>query len=75
MEAPVIYQPSGGGRHVVAGRYVQLGANEVGFQVDAYDKQLPLVLDPILAYSTTIGWSYYGEIAWTYLFGKNRAGR
>lgn len=24
----------------------------------------------IFAYSTTIGWSYYGEIAWTYLFGK-----
>ncbi len=28
----------------------------------------------IFAYSTTIGWSYYGEIAWTYLFGKNRQG-
>ncbi len=24
----------------------------------------------IFAYSTMIGWSYYGEIAWTYLFGK-----
>lgn len=24
----------------------------------------------IFAYSTTIAWSYYGEIAWTYLFGK-----
>ncbi len=23
----------------------------------------------IFAYSTTIGWSYYGEIAWSYLFG------
>lgn len=28
----------------------------------------------IFAYSTTIGWSYYGEIAWTYLFGKTRTG-
>ncbi len=28
----------------------------------------------IFAYSTTIGWSYYGEIAWAYLFGKNRVG-
>jgi AGCS family alanine or glycine:cation symporter len=26
----------------------------------------------IFAYSTTIGWSYYGEIAWSYLFGKGR---
>jgi AGCS family alanine or glycine:cation symporter len=25
----------------------------------------------IFAYSTTIGWSYYGEIAWSYLFGRN----
>jgi len=23
----------------------------------------------IFAYSTTIGWSYYGEIAWSYMFG------
>lgn len=28
----------------------------------------------IFAYSTAIGWSYYGEIAWTYLFGKNKLG-
>lgn len=24
----------------------------------------------VFAYSTMIGWSYYGEIAWTYLFGR-----
>lgn len=24
----------------------------------------------IFAYSTTIGWSYYGEIAWSFLFGR-----
>lgn len=28
----------------------------------------------IFAYSTAIGWSYYGEMAWTYLFGKNAIG-
>ena len=26
----------------------------------------------IFAYSTTIGWSYYGEIAWSYLLGAGR---
>jgi AGCS family alanine or glycine:cation symporter len=26
----------------------------------------------IFAYSTTIGWSYYGEIAWSYLFGRKQ---
>ena len=24
----------------------------------------------VFAYSTTIGWSYYGEIAWSFLFGR-----
>ncbi len=24
----------------------------------------------LFAYGTTIGWSYYGEIAWSYLFGR-----
>lgn len=24
----------------------------------------------VFAYSTTVGWSYYGEIAWSYLFGR-----
>ena len=28
----------------------------------------------VFAYSTAIGWSYYGEIAWTHLFGRNRFG-
>lgn len=25
----------------------------------------------VFAYSTTIGWSYYGEIAWSFLFGRS----
>jgi alanine or glycine:cation symporter, AGCS family len=24
----------------------------------------------VFAYSTMVGWSYYGEIAWSYVFGK-----
>jgi AGCS family alanine or glycine:cation symporter len=28
----------------------------------------------IFAYSTTIGWSYYGEIAWCFLFGRRGLG-
>jgi AGCS family alanine or glycine:cation symporter len=28
----------------------------------------------VFAYSTIIAWSYYGEMAWTYLFGKNVSG-
>lgn len=29
----------------------------------------------VFAYTTTIGWSYYGEIAWSYLFGHGKKRR
>jgi beta-propeller repeat-containing protein len=53
---PVIYQDIGGVRQEIVGRYVRQGASRVGFQVAAYDRSRPLVIDPIvLAYSTYLG--------------------
>ncbi|HEU4597704.1 MAG TPA: SBBP repeat-containing protein, partial [Pyrinomonadaceae bacterium] len=50
---PVVYQQVGGERREVEGRYVlRRGAREVGFQLGAYDKRAPLVIDPVLIYST-----------------------
>jgi hypothetical protein len=55
LRKPVLYQEQAGVRQEIAGGYVLAGANEVGFEVAAYDAARPLVIDPILAYSTFLG--------------------
>src|SRR5262249_3443168 len=54
QQVPVIYQQTGASQETVSGRYVLLGNDSFGFQVDAYDHTRPLVIDPIL-YSTYLG--------------------
>src|SRR5882762_8523809 len=54
---PIIYQNIEGSRREIAGGYVRKGANRVGFQVAAYDRGQPLVIDPVLSYSTYLGGS------------------
>ena len=51
QKKPVIYQQN----RPVAGRYKLLAANVVGIQVDGYDRGQPLVIDPVIVYSTLIG--------------------
>lgn len=55
QHAPVVYQEVNGVRQVVEGRYVALGTNEFGFAVADYDQGKPLVIDPVLVYSTYFG--------------------
>jgi hypothetical protein len=52
---PEIYQVSAGVRHDIRGRYRMAGTREVRFEVEAYDSQLPLIIDPVLTYSTYLG--------------------
>jgi hypothetical protein len=52
---PVIYQDVDGAHRQIAGGYVLKGAHEVGFKVAAYDRSRPLVIDPVLFYSTYLG--------------------
>ncbi len=52
---PIIFQETELGRQEVAGRYVFKGADQVGFAVDDYDASRPLVIDPVLSYSTYFG--------------------
>ncbi|MDP9401743.1 MAG: SBBP repeat-containing protein, partial [Actinomycetota bacterium] len=52
---PVLYQQVAGARREVPGAFVLLGGSRVGFQVGAYDRSKPLVIDPVLDYSTYLG--------------------
>jgi hypothetical protein len=54
---PVVYQDVQGVRQQVAGRYVMNDRRQVGFDLGAYDRSRPLVIDPVLVYSTYLGGS------------------
>ena len=55
--APVLYQVVAGTRQTVSGGYVLEANGQVGVAVGAYDAGLPLVIDPVLSYSTYLGGS------------------
>ena len=55
QRAPDIYQEIEGVREAIPGGYVLEGKHHVGFQGAAYDANKPLVIDPVLVYSTFLG--------------------
>jgi uncharacterized protein (TIGR03437 family) len=55
LRRPGLYQESGGTRRQIACRYVLGEGNEVGFAVSGYDPSRPLVIDPVLTYSSYLG--------------------
>jgi beta-propeller repeat-containing protein len=57
QQKPVIYQEVGGVRKEIPGGYVLKGKHQVGFKVARYDARQPLVIDPVLFYSTFLGGS------------------
>src|SRR4029079_17486095 len=52
---PFAYQDGNGTRHEIAARYVAKGKGEIGFQLGDYDRSRPLIIDPVLVYSTYLG--------------------
>src|SRR5262245_58606979 len=57
QHAPVIYQTNDNGtRSPVEGRYALRGRT-VAFHIGRYDRRRPLVIDPVLTYSTYLGGS------------------
>ncbi len=52
---PRIYQETAAGREAIGGRYVIDGHGDVRIQVDSYDTRNPLIVDPMIVYSTLLG--------------------
>jgi hypothetical protein len=61
-KAPKIYEETPGARRAIPGGYRLIGNDEVGFALGAYDHSRPLVIDPLLIYSTLLG-GYVGIIS------------
>jgi hypothetical protein len=54
---PLVYQDTSDGRQVIESRYILDGSDRVAFGLGEYDTSKPLVIDPILVYSTYLGGS------------------
>src|SRR6185503_17935637 len=54
---PIAYQEVGGERRTIESGYRVLGPTRVGFELGDYDEELPLIIDPVLVYSTYLGGS------------------
>ncbi|MGH7950988.1 MAG: SBBP repeat-containing protein, partial [Limisphaerales bacterium] len=67
---PLIYQTIGGAQKQIRGGYKMLDAQTVAFSVGNYDHSQPLVIDPILSYSTYFGGTL-GETAWAVAINPN----
>lgn len=55
QQKPIVYQEVNGARHAVESRYAIHNDGRVGFEVGNYDRSAPLVIDPVLVYSTYLG--------------------
>jgi hypothetical protein len=57
FQKPVVYQNNDGTRKPVESQYVMTAENTIRFTVGDYDRSKPLVIDPVLVYSTYLGGS------------------
>src|SRR5262249_19160353 len=55
QQKPVVYQTTGGERHAVASRFAIHGRRSVSFELASYDHSQPLIIDPVLVYSSFLG--------------------
>jgi len=55
LRKPIIYQENHGIRKSISGGFVLDDHHQVRLQVSAFDTQKPLVIDPVLHYSTFLG--------------------
>jgi hypothetical protein len=57
LHKPIAYQQMGDEKQLVAANYVVKGKDSVEFGLGEYDASRPLIVDPILSYSTYLGGS------------------
>ncbi len=69
---PIVYQKINGIRHEIPASYVRLGDREVGFKVGVYDRNKPLIIDPVISYATYLGGQ--GGYDWGYGIAVDAAG-
>src|SRR5271157_1334378 len=55
LQKPAVYQEANGERREIAGNYAMSGNNRITFALGEYDRSKPLIIDPILSYSTYLG--------------------
>jgi hypothetical protein len=56
-QAPLVYQERDGRRLLVDSRFRLAANGAMGFELGLYDHSLPLVIDPVVSYSTLLGGS------------------
>ena len=61
QQKPYIYQTVDGSRKPVAGCFTIHGRRTVTFDLASYDRSRPLVIDPVLVYSSFLGNNYQDE--------------
>src|SRR5262245_61467670 len=54
LEEPNIYQQGATGRRPIAGKLVRRGSR-AAFQIAAWDRSAPLIIDPVISFSTLVG--------------------
>lgn len=54
---PAVYQDIDGKRKPLEGRFVRRSRNEIGIALAQWDRSKPVIIDPVLAYSSYIGGS------------------
>jgi hypothetical protein len=62
LRAPIAYQRRADSRQLVSARYVLSANNEIEFEIGPYDTQEPLVIDPVLSYSSYLGGSNFDAL-------------
>ncbi len=55
LQKPLVYQQIRGERREITGNYAVTGDHRVSFEVAKYDLSEPLIVDPVLVYSTYLG--------------------